>query len=91
MQVYLTPNQFKELLETTLNVDVKVKRMSKRYRYTISYQLSTSSPAYQMNYEIFSTRVSMKTAVHIVTDIMENMKYHISNDFCLEKETTDES
>ncbi len=91
MQTYLTPNQFKELLESTFKVAVKVKRLSKRYSYTITYQLSTSLPVYQMNYEIFSTRVSMRTAVNIVNDIMENMKYHITNDFCIEKETTDES
>ena len=91
MQIYLTPNQFKELLESTFKVAVKVKRLSKRYNYTITYQLSTNLPVYQLNYEIFSTRVSMRTAVNIVSDIMENMKYHITNDFCIEKETTDES
>lgn len=90
MQIYLTPNQFKELLENTFKVSVKVKRLSKRYRYTISYQLCTSSPVYQMNYEIFSTKVSMRTALNIVDDIMENMKYHVINDFAIVKETTDE-
>lgn len=89
METYLTPLQFKELLENTFKVSVKVKRLSKRYSYTITYQLSTSLPVYQMNYEIFSSRVSMHTAVKIVSDIMENMKYHIINDFTIEKETTE--
>lgn len=89
MQTYLTPNQFKELLESTFKVAVKVKRLSKRYSYTITYQLSTSLPVYQLNYEIFSSRVSMHTAIKIVKDIMENMEYHIINDFSIEKETTE--
>ena len=43
-----------------------------------------------MNYEIFSTKVSMRTALGIVDDIMENMKYHVVNDYAVVKETTDE-
>lgn len=90
MQIYLTPNQFKELLESTFKVSVKVKRLSKRYRYAVSYQLGTSTPVYQMNYEIFSTKMSMRTALGIIDDIMENMKYHVVNDYAVVKETTDE-
>lgn len=91
MQIYLTPKQFKKLLESLINVSVKVKRLSKRYRYTVSYQLGISSPVYQINYEIFSTKVSMRTALQLVDDIMENMKYHVVNDFAVIKETKDDN
>lgn len=76
----MTPKQFKEYLETLLNVSVSVHKLPKRYRYTITYNITDNSPTYTINYEIFSTKVSKSSALDIFTDITQNMIYHLRED-----------